>query len=51
MPGTNAQAYYKYSEITDIKSFITLGSGIKNWQLIYPYWSIKGAFVLDMNGM
>jgi hypothetical protein len=29
MAGTNTLAYYKQLEITDIKSFVTLGPGVK----------------------
>ncbi len=28
LPGTNSLAFYKHSQITDVKSFITLGPGV-----------------------
>ncbi len=35
LPGTNGLAYYKYSLITTIRSFVTLDPGGWKWQLIY----------------
>jgi hypothetical protein len=41
MAGTNTLAYYKHLEITDIKSFVTLGLGVRLTIInIIPHFSI-----------